>query len=260
MSGGRKIGRRALFLPPAPGGLAALAVLFAVLGSGIGSPNSPGTVLPISLAVQPWVVSESPTCAAINSNTSLESSYAGLYYSLANNSPNWGVGPNMTTPVNQSGYRNVTAGGQMVVDAWISICDSSQYTLLYTQWGRNSTSGGGELDGANGHYLFFYGFAYQLACPNLANSSAAPCSFETSWSVDLVTGAVVGPTTTNHGNLHSHPLPYSPPGGTNSSSILSLSPDQLYAVLGVTAAAVALLGVFVMRRARGRNRPPPKSD
>src|SRR5579863_9805026 len=100
------------------------------------------------------LASESPTCAGINGNSSLANSYSGFYYSLANNSPSfWQGGINSTPPVHQSGYRNASAGSQMVIQDWISICGSPAYSSLYSQWGPSSVVSGSELE-ANGHYVF----------------------------------------------------------------------------------------------------------
>jgi len=232
--------------------------------SGAVAANRPGQVSGTLSGTHVQPGSESTSCTTINSNSSLANSYTGFYNSLANDSPNWGGGgPNSSIPVNQSGYRNATAGGEMVIEAWISICSSSAYTSLYDQWGPSSVTGGGELL-ANGHYEFTYGIYFHASCTNPVDSSNDDCGYETDWNLDLVTGVVTGPTTTNEGPPLGGPPPSQPyPANPTTSSAPSpktptqspwwtpLTPERA-GVLGAVLAGGALLAYLLVRR-----RPPP---
>lgn len=240
---------------------AALVVVLVAQLAGLGT--APARVvqyrgIETSLSAAP---SETAVCATINSNASLRQSYVGFYDSLANDSPNWGgTGPNSTPPVNQSGYRNASAGGQMVVDAWISICESPAYTTLYRQWGPTAVTSGSEL-AANGHYLFLYGIYFHASCTNPNDTASSECGYETDWTLDLVTGSVTGPVTTNEGPPLGGP-PLAPPSSGSSSwsfgglSALWLATVAVAALLGAVAAAALVL---TQLRRRGRRPPQPSA-
>ena len=237
---------------------AALLIVLVVQLAGLGA--APARVAQYRGTATSWSAAptEAAVCATINSNASLRQSYVGFYDSLANDSPNWGgMGPNSTPPVNQSGYQNASAGSQMVVDAWISICESPAYTTLYRQWGPSAVTSGSEL-AANGHYLFLYGIYFHASCTNPNDTSSSECGYETDWTLDLVTGSVTGPVTTNEGPPLGGPRPAPPSSGSSSWNLGGLSAPWLATIsVAVLLGAVAVAAV-VLRRLRRRGRRPPR--
>jgi hypothetical protein len=194
-------------------------------------------------------VSERANCAAINSNQSLQSTYAGIYENLPSGSTNSTNGPpsnpNKTSSPGQSSYPNVTTGTQQLVNAWISICDSPAYTALYEQWGPTHTFGGSQLNGTTGHFQTFYGFNYPTPCTASGNSS---CGYATTWYVDLVTGNISGPWLTEDGTpLGSAPGMSASPTSLDSPIIVV----SLVALVAIVAAA-GTLGYIGLQNRRGR--------
>src|ERR1700686_2113666 len=73
---------------------AALGLVATVVGQpfGVTAGDSSGPEVADSSGTIFEMAAESPTCATINSNSSLVNSYTGFYYSLANNSPSFWQG------------------------------------------------------------------------------------------------------------------------------------------------------------------------
>lgn len=206
-------------------------------------------------AIHRSVVSESLVCSKINPNSSLNSTYASIYNGLPTGSGGHSHGLNSTTETNQSGYPNLTVGGQQLIDAWISICESSVYQALYNEYGAKNITSGSQLNGSTGHYQVDYGFVYYAACPSGSSSGNDSCELFTTWYVDLVTGSVDGPVTTEGGT----PLGTPQTGGPSLVSILGVPSRIVYSLLaaGITAAG---LGVMVVAIARRRGGGPPSSS
>lgn len=167
--------------------LGASGLIFALFGAPPSIGGSSGVLL--------YGVPLSPqTCTKLESSESLDRSLAGLYdgYSLQGY-----AGPNGTPALGISSYPNLTAGQAALNTGWTSICRSSQFGYAYAQ--ANGSSGffsGGEL-ALDGHYVFFYGFSWQDACPGSTSGTGDPCEATATWTIDLVTDSVSGPSFTN---------------------------------------------------------------
>jgi len=151
------------------------------------------TARPIALLPFAPSPSESPQCAQINTNASLTSAYTTLYDQLATDFQNWTPAPNVTRPVNQSGYPNATDGSARLIAEWAEICDSPAYNQLYAAWGPSNITGGLQLNQTTGDYQFVYGFIWHASCNDSWDASASDCQYTATWYVDLVTGAIDGP-------------------------------------------------------------------
>jgi len=201
-------------------------------------------------------LSENSVCPTIQSNTSLDRTYAYAYAQINGNQSN------QTPPSNSSGaapagsYPNVTIGEQQLVAAWTSICDSQEYQSIYNEIYSKGGSGGVtsnlQPNGSTGILQAIYGFIFLASCNSPANFSTSGCEYLTNWYVNLTNGSVAGPFTTSGGT------PLGGPGGPNTggaqSSLSStwLSPSHLAALLAL-AVAVAALALFLASR-----RPPAK--
>ena len=168
--------------------IALAVVVYTLFGSVPGTSGSP-SVLPIGTPLS------AQTCSQLESASTLNSSLAAFYngFSLQN----YSAGPNGTPALPISAYPSLTVGESALYSAWTSICESGQFGYAYGQ--ANGSSGffsGAEL-AANGHYDFFYGFIWQDQCPMSGVGSADPCQATATWTVDLVTDTVLGPTFTN---------------------------------------------------------------
>jgi hypothetical protein len=226
-----------------------VSVLFSAGPASAGAGSSMG--IAVIGMYHPAAGSESTTCAMLNSNASLNGTYDGVYSQLPNESGT--AGPNSTQPLGQSGYPNETTGDRELITAWVSICDSPAFTALYEEWGPSSLEGGAELQG-NGHYTTFYDFVYHASCSNPSVKGDGGCEYFTTWYVDLVTGNVTGPITTQGGTPLGAPGGQSPPW-----TISNLPTSGVYALLGGIAAAAALgmLGTVLLGRRRGATPHPP---
>jgi hypothetical protein len=168
--------------------LVATALIF-VFYRGPTSNDASSGALPYGTPLSPQ------TCSDLESPTNLSTWLAGLYngYSLQG----YSSGPNGTPALGISSYPNLTAGQIALVSVWTSLCESGQFGYAFSQ--ANGSSGffsGGEL-AADGHYVFFYGFDWTDACPASDSGSTPPCEATATWTVDLVTDTVSGPTWTN---------------------------------------------------------------
>jgi hypothetical protein len=202
---------------------------------------------------------ESQLCASINSATTLDGTYAGIYDGLKNGtfgSSGGSGGPNTTAPTNVSAYPNLTVGESQLNQAWVGICDSVEYGQLYGTAGSVVLSGY-QLNGSTGHYQVFFGISYDSGC-TLANGSEGSCSFITQWYVDLVTGSVSGPFTTASGPPLGTPTSSASGGGLRS---IDLTPIE-YSILVSTLVALAgtLLVIARARAGRGRGGKNPIGD
>jgi len=172
--------------------VAAILVTTGVIVVLYGGPSS--SVL--SSGVLPYGTPLSPqTCSNLESTTDLDNSLASLYngYSLQG----YQAGQNGTPALGISSYPSLPAGQAALNSDWTSICESGQFGYAFGQ--ANGTSGffsGGEL-AEDGHYVFFYGFGWQDACPSNEANSTYPCGATATWTVDLVTDSVLGPSFTN---------------------------------------------------------------
>jgi hypothetical protein len=252
--------RRHLLLRSLTLGVVVIAVLSGQLTSTSGHTSLGHRTggMPMTLTLRP---SESSVCATINSNSSLARAYTGFYNSLANDSPNWGgIGPNITTPINQTGYLNATAGSHMVITAWESICESPAYASLYDAWGPTAVVSGSELDQENGHYLFSYGIYFHASCASPADLSNSGCGYETDWTLDLVTGGVVGPTTTNQGPPLGGPPQAPNAGGISPLSSWGFETPVFYALISIAIVGFVVVAALGGVWSRRRGRLPPGSS
>lgn len=218
----------------------------------------PGTPVDTPVGFRPS--GESPTCAQINSNATLNSTYTGIYEGVKNLS-NSTVGPNGTRPVNQSGYPNIPTGEALLRSAWIAICGSPAYTTLLTEWGLTGLTSSVQLT-STGYYQIGYGFAYHASCANPADSSSNGCGYFTSWFVALPSGNVTGPVTTAMGPPLGNPPGSAPgptsggPGGqTSLFGAPATATDSWIIAVGAVAAVGALVALLVLRRPRSPNGP-----
>jgi hypothetical protein len=201
-----------------------------------------------------------PSCAAILSNASLDSTYAAVYSNLPNVTRNSTSGPNETAPVGQVGYPSLAVGGLQLQVAWNSICSSSAFQSTYRSQGASAVQSGMSLNLTTGYFQASYGFAWPVPCTKAVGSNEV-CERSILWYVNLSTGAVNGPVTTNWGTA---PLPGAS-GGSGSSWIQAVSnelgPTGMWSLAAVVAAlAVGLGGVGVASRHRRRTGTLPIHD
>lgn len=196
----------------------------------------------------PLTTGPAPECGAINSNATLNDTYAGMYANLPNVSGSWSPSSNTTPPVNQSGYPSVPVGEEQLIGAWLSICHSPAYVSDFASLGSSSLTSGLRLNGTTGYYQATYGFEWSSSCPS--GSQSFPCQRSITWYVNLATGAVDGPLTSEWSPppLGPSPVVSAPAPSTPGHSVFGLSPavvDVLVAVgllagaIGVTAAVRA---------------------
>lgn len=170
-------------------GILATAALVLALGGSAAPTGGPLGVLPSGTPL------DVQTCTELESPDRLNSSLADLYsgFSLGNVT----AGPNGTPALGISSYPALASGLAALRSAWTVICESGQFAYAFVQ--ANGSSGffsGGDL-AQDGHYVFFYGFIWQDECPSSVANSTFPCQATATWTVDLVTGAVFGPSWTN---------------------------------------------------------------
>jgi hypothetical protein len=235
----------------------------ALLTLGLSSSSFPGTVAwsgPDGLhqgiprgANERFFPFETPTCASLQTNASINDTYNGIYTALPGDFKNWTVGPNETRPVNQSGYPNVTIGDEQQIAAWITICDSPAFGAEYAAGVNSSFSWGYGLNGSTGTYQAFYVLGWHASCSNSADRSNTGCGYSTTWYVDLVTGQIDGPWTTADGPPLGSGGPPPLEGGSSEASFLGLTAIQWLVTVGaiVTATIASVLAVSAVRR-RGR--------
>ncbi len=183
--------------PPVRPGVQVMAVVAILLVLGLmfvlyGASSSSGAA---SGAIPSGTPLSSQTCSNLEAPNDLNTSLSGLYdgYSLQG----YQAGPNGTPALGISSYPNLTAGQSALDNDWTAICEGGQFGYAYSQ--ANGSSGffsGGELAG-DGHYVFFYGFNWQDACPASDPPSHYACQATATWTVDLVTDSVIGPSWTN---------------------------------------------------------------
>ena len=221
-----------------------------------GVPGSPGVIALSS-------PSGATTCSTLNSNASLNGTIEEIYRGLPNVSQTWSPASNSTMPTNESGYPTQTEADAELIAAWTSICSSPTYVALLGEWGTNNTTGGLALDGPTGHYQVNFGIYWHAACANPANNVDGYCQHSTTWYLDLVTGQVDGPVTTEWGGppLGWGPPPYeggppqSPASGPRVGWFSQLATPEgwvLMAGLGAAAVAAVLSATLLYRR---RKRP-----
>ncbi len=200
---------------------------------------------------------EIPVCTTINSNATLSNWYSGLYDSLANNSKDWAGGINVTPPDNQSAYPKIADGDRLLIAAWSTICDSAPYQALYGAWGASHLTSGSQLNGSSGHYEFNYGFVYLAPCSDPTVRANGSCEFFTTWTVDLVTEALSGPTTTRE-PAEALGGPPAAPGPGADGIFGPLSPGgSPFGIALVVAAALATTTAVILSRRYGRGGVPP---
>jgi hypothetical protein len=135
------------------------------------------------------------TCSQLESPSALSEDLASLYsgYTLGS----YVTGPNGTPALGISSYPNLTVGQTALISDWATICQSPQFGYAYVQAnGSQGFTPGSELAG-DGHYEYDYGFTWQNPCYSMIASAGGSCEAIATWSVDLVTDAIVGPTCTN---------------------------------------------------------------
>lgn len=203
------------------------------------------------------------TCSTLNSNVSLNGTIEEIYRGLPNVSQTWSPSSNSSMPTNESGYPTQTAADAELIGAWASICASPIYVALLGEWGTNNVTGGLALNGSTGHYQVNFGVYWHAACANPANNADGYCQHSTTWYVDLVTGQVDGPITTEWAGP---PTGWGPPpfqgdptqspasgaGGGWFSQLPSAEGWVLVAGLGAAAVATLLCATLLYRR---RKRP-----
>lgn len=202
-------------------------------------------------------------CSTLNSNASLNGTIEEIYRGLPNVSQTWSPASNSTMPTNESGYPTQTGADAELIAAWASICASPTYIALLGEWGANNTTGGLALDGPTGHYQVNFGIYWHAACADPANNADGYCQHSTTWYLDLVTGQVDGPTTTEWAGpppgWGPPPAPgdstQSPGGGSGDGWFSQLPPAEGWVlVVGLGAAAVAAV-VCATLLYRRRERP-----
>lgn len=208
-------------------------------------------------------VSAGPTCAAINSNGSLNATYTQTYDGLpATQTDSAGAPYNTTAEQGKNAYPNLTTGDRQLVDAWNSICGSAAYTALYDQWGPSSIFSGGQLL-SNGFYQVNFGFSYHASCSNSTDNSSSACQWSSTWYVNLSGGQLTGPILTQDHSLPSGAPPVAngtipprvnravPPAGSGTVPPRSVGlsrPQELVIVALVAAVVLGPLAAVRMRR------------
>jgi hypothetical protein len=191
-------------------------------GTGAGSidPNGSGSPSPW---IAPLEFNETAGCAAINSNTSLNSTIEEIYRGLPNVSQTWGPGSNSTAPTGADEYPPEATAEERLTASWDSICSSASYGQNETRWGADNLTGGLALNGSTGDYQVNFGVYWHGACENATLNSDGYCQHSVTWYVDLVTWLIDGPVAAESGGPPTGwgPPPAFPFGLDNASNVSS---------------------------------------
>jgi hypothetical protein len=250
--------------------LASLLVV-AVLGSStaLGGASAAGLLpesrAPSTAGQSALVAEEAAVCTQLQSNTSLDRTYAYAYnittgnQSITTNQSNVTEPPSNTSRIareHAGSYPNDTVGGGQLIAAWISICDSPEFQSIYTAAtaeGDDGVQTNLGLNASSGIFQASYSFIYLASCNNPSNFSSTACEWVTNWYVTLTNGTVQGPITTSGGPGGGSPGPIitspGPKGGAGVPPLIGLPGLQGYVVVLVIAAAI---GGLVAARLRTR--------
>jgi hypothetical protein len=193
------IGRRG---PPLLASVVVLVLTGVALAGAIAMIPPSGSGVPASSPP----ITESATCAGIESNASLSGVYPSIYSGLPSIGQGGSTGPNQSAVAAQNAYPNLTAGEAHLVAAWTAICDSPNFTSLYAEWGAGALGSGYQLL-PSGFYEANFQFIYHASCSNATDNSSSTCEWITTWNANLSSGVVSGPVTTAGGD----PFGWGPP-------------------------------------------------
>jgi hypothetical protein len=240
-----------------------LAAILAFTGAscliGGGAPAAPSPQAHDILSVRSQgSPTETPVCATIATNVSLNRTYSYAYNASQSGGGNF-------SSTNQSGsYPNLTVGDQQLHSAWVSICESPQFSTLYVQFGAQALTKNLEPNASSGHYQASFTFLYLASCNTPTNFSSSGCEYLTAWYVDLFSGQMNGPITSSGGTPGGTGNTGGTPGGSNPggtpSSHRAVPLWYTFALIGALVGALVVAVVAVTVRSRSKRTDPDDDE
>jgi hypothetical protein len=175
---------------------------------------------------------ESASCAGLESNSTVNSTYIQAYDAATSGGNGSGAGGSAYPPIEQ--------GESQLFNSWTTVCGSATFQVLLADHGSKAFLSGDQLNGSTGHYQAFYGFAYGAPCAQYPNDT---CSVQTAWFIDLATGEISGPITQGGGSPLGAPNGSNGNLGSSASRILTSPWAYLIALAGALTLGILFLAV-----------------
>jgi hypothetical protein len=192
---------------------------------------------------------ETPACASIQNNSTLNQTYDGVYQALP-------AGNGQPNESGRASYPNETVGEQWLLNAWLGVCETSTFTSEYTDPQPRVFDTGVQLNNTSGHFEAWYVIHFEATCGNPTNYSTGACQFFSRWVVDLTNGHLLGQYTSSGTPQSPASNGTAPVGGPGSLDFPPLSGGLLSLAVLATATGGGVVCIIALYL---RRRPPARS-